>query len=366
MAAEAIQVDGAFGEGGGQIIRTSVALSALTGTPVEIVNIRARRSKPGLQAQHLTAVQAAAALCSASLRGAALGSLSLFFTPGRPASERQFLFDIAAARGGASAGATGLVAQTILVPLCLVFPDSAEAIIQGGTHVPMAPPADYLEAVYLPALQRMGFAASLRMTRAGFFPRGGGELKLNAQPVSFGTPFEATERGRLKQLRLFVVTSGLPQTVGERGRDALLKELKGYGVPVRVELRDLPSNGTGAAVVLTAECEQGLGGWTSLGERGKPMERVAAEALREFQDWFAFGASVDTHLADQLVLPAAFVPAVSRWTTHEVTEHLRTVLHITQRFLPIQYTLEDLPAGCTLVSLTGVAPYEFQQRAGRR
>ena len=354
MADTILAIDGAFGEGGGQIIRTSVALAALTGQPVDLFNIRARRSKPGLQAQHLTAVRAAAALCNADVRGAELGSVRLHFTPGAPTTARDFTFDIAAARGGASAGATGLVAQTILAPLSLLFSEETEVTILGGTHVPMAPPADYLEAVYAPVLQRMGFPVSLRSDRSGFFPRGGGAVHLKVQPLAAGQGFDAVERGILKLLRLFLVTSDLPETTAERGRDALLKELKGYGVPVRVEMRALPSNGAGAAVVLVAECEQGIGGWTSLGERGKPMERVALEALRDFQHWFASGAGVDAHLADQLVLPAALVPATSRWTVSEVTDHLRTVLFTAQQFLPIPFEIGAAANGNSVVTVTGV------------
>jgi len=354
MAEPILQIDGAYGEGGGQIIRTSVALAALTGQSVDLFNIRARRSKPGLQAQHLTAVRAAATLCNADVRGDELGSVRLLFTPGKPKTDLEFTFDIAAARGGASAGATGLVAQTVLAPLALLAPDEVNVTILGGTHVPMAPPADYLEAVYAPVLQRMGFPVTLRSDRSGFFPKGGGAVRLKVLPLMFGEPFEAVERGRLKRLRLFLVTSDLPLNVAERGRDALMKELKGYGVPVQVEMRDLPSNGAGAAVVLVAECEQGIGGWTSLGERGKPMERVALEAQRDFQKWFASDASVDEHLADQLVLPAALVPATSRWTTSEVTDHLRTVLFVAQQFLPIEYHIEEGANGNAVVTVTGV------------
>jgi RNA 3'-terminal phosphate cyclase (ATP) len=357
-----LQIDGAFGEGGGQIIRTSVALAALTGQKIDLYNIRARRSKPGLQAQHLTAVQAAAALCNAEMSGAELGSVRLLFTPGKPKIDRQFTFDIAAARGGASAGATGLVAQTMLAPLALLCSDQTEVRILGGTHVPMAPPADYLEAVYAPVLQRMGFAVSLQSHRSGFFPRGGGAVHLTVQPFAGGLGFDGAERGRLKLLRLFLVTSDLPASVAERGRDALMKELKGYGVPVKVEMRSLPSNGAGAAVVLTAECEQGIGGWTSLGERGKPMERVALEALRDFQKWFASEASVDEHLADQLVLPAALVPSTSRWTTPEATDHLHTVLFVAQQFLPIEYEIAGGSNGNATVTVTGVDSASLRYR----
>jgi len=354
MNAETVTIDGAYGEGGGQIIRTAVSLAVLTGKPVEIANIRARRSKPGLQAQHLTAVRASAALCQAELHGAELGSVFLRFVPGPLVPRDVFSFDVAEARGGASAGATGLVAQTLLVPMAFLPAGPAEATVLGGTHVPMAPPADYIEAVYTPMLQRMGLEATLRYDRAGFYPRGGGAIQIEIAGGRLHTPIDCEERGRLQRLRAFIVTSLLPEHVAARGKETLQKALGGYGVPLQVESRDLPSHGPGAAIVLVAECQTGLGGWTGLSERGKPMERVAEEAARGFQRWFASGAGVDTHLADQLVLPCALIPEESRWTTPEITEHLRTVLWVAERFLPITSSLETREDGSALVRVQGV------------
>ena len=351
---EKIEINGAEGEGGGQIIRTSVSLAALTGKTVAIANIRANRSKPGLQAQHLTAVRAAAALCDAELKGAELGSQYLRFTPNALTARSDFAFDVAEARNGASAGATGLVAQTLLIPMAFLAGSPATATILGGTHVPMAPPADYIESVYAPMLNRMGVPARVTLDRAGFYPRGGGAISLRVSG-KLDTPLDLTERGKLKRLRLFLITSQLPTSVAERGRDALAKELKGYGVPILPEIRERESNGAGAAVVLVAECENGIGGFTALGERGKPMERVATEALRDFQKWFATGAATDEHLADQLVLPCALIPGVSRWTTPTVTEHLRTVLSLVPRFLPIEYKIETAENGIGTVTLRGVS-----------
>ena len=251
-----IAIDGSFGEGGGQIIRTSVSLAAITGRAVEIVNIRARRSKPGLQAQHLTSVRAAGALCDATLYGAELGSQFLRFLPNAPVAADTFRFDVAEARGGASAGATGLVAETLLVPLAFMpaftswFGAVIRATILGGTHVPMSPTADYIEGAYLPLLRRLGLDAEMRSMRAGFFPRGGGEIALHLRGGGLNTPLDLTERGRLQTLRAFVTTSQLPEHVADRAEDVLRKELKGYGVPVQVEKRNLDSNGAGAAVVL--------------------------------------------------------------------------------------------------------------------
>lgn len=345
---ETIWIDGAAGEGGGQIIRTSVALSALTGRPLEIANIRARRSKPGLQAQHLTAVKAAAALCDAELHGASVGSQFLRFVPNARVTKSEFTFDVG------TAGATGLVAQTLLVPLGFLPNLPANVSIVGGTHVPMAPVADYIETVYVPMLRRMGAKVDFAIEKAGFFPKGGGRVRFTVESA-MQEPLDLTERGRLLRLHAVVVTCQLPEHVAKRGFEALQKDLKGYGVPVETEHRDLPGVAPGAAVFLRAECENGSGGWTAVGERGKPIERVAMEALREFQKWFATGAATDEHLADQLVLPCAFVPSESRWTTPVVTEHLKTVLHVVQQFLPVQYTLTEQADGTTLVCLTGVS-----------
>ena len=354
MEMEKITIDGATGEGGGQVIRTSVSLAALTGKTVEIVNVRVNRSKPGLQAQHLTAARAAAALCDAELKGAELNSQYLRFTPRSLTDHSAFSFDVAEARNGASAGATGLVAQTLLVPMAFLPGSPATASILGGTHVPMAPPADYIENVYAPLLNRMGVSARVTLDRAGFFPRGGGGISLRVSGA-FHAPLDLAERGKLKRLRLFLVTSQLPSSVAERGRDALAKELKGYGVPILPEIRERDGAGAGAAIVLVAECENGIGGFTALGERGKPMERVALEALREFQKWFATSAGVDEHLADQLALPCALVPAESRWTTPTTTEHLRTVLSLIQRFLPIDYRIETQENRPSIVTMRGVS-----------
>ena len=350
-AADPIEIDGSLGEGGGQIIRTSVSLSAITGRPVQIANIRARRSKPGLQAQHLTAVRAAAALCDAVLKGGEIGSQFLRFTPGPLTAQDTFAFDVG------TAGAAGLVAQTLLAPM-LFLPkrpggQGVTVTVRGGTHVPMAPPADYVEAVYRPILQQMGADVSFKMTRAGFFPKGGGDIELRCGEGRLTAPIDRTDRGRMQRLRLFIVTCQLPEHVATRGVDTLMKDLKGYGVPVLVEKRALEGGCPGAAIVLVAECENGGGGWTSLGERGKPIERVAAEALRDFQKWIAGSAAVDEHLADQLVLPCALVRGESKWSAPAITDHLRTVLEVAQRFLPITYSIEERGDGAGVVTLQG-------------
>jgi RNA 3'-terminal phosphate cyclase (ATP) len=344
--ADAIQIDGSYGEGGGQILRTSLSLAAMTGQAVEIVNVRAGRTKPGLQPQHLTAVRAAAALCDAALEGDFVGSARLLFRPQSPPRPDRYRFEIG------TAGATTLVAQTALLPLAHAA-TGAHVTVVGGTHVPHAPAAEYLEAVFLPALRRAGLEARFAYPRAGFFPKGGGEIEIDIPGSPPSRPLDFTERGKLRSLTAFVVTGELPEHVAERGAAAVTEALRRVGRKATIERRDRPSHGPGAAVVLAAECDGGFAGFTALGQRGKPMEQVVKEACVEFMAWWKTGAPCDEHLADQLVLPMALAAGESRWTTPAVTEHLRTVLWVTRQFLPIEATLDEAPDGSGTVTLRG-------------
>lgn len=341
-----VQIDGSHGEGGGQIIRTSLSLAAMTGRAVEVHNVRARRSRPGLQRQHLTAVHAAAALCDAEVRGGSLGSTSFTFRPQSKPRPQPYEFDIG------TAGATPLVAQTVLVPLAHGGLES-HVRITGGTHVPHAPTADYLEGVYVPALRRAGLAAEIHYSQAGFFPKGGGLLEVAIERHPPVHPLDLTERGKLISLKAFVVTGSLPEHVSERGAAAVERFMKGVGRKVEVVRRELPSLNPGAAVTLAVECEGGFAGFAALGERGKPMEAVATEPCEAFMEWWKSGAACDEHLADQLVLPMALARGESRWSTPTITEHLRTVLWVTEQFLPVEHRVEPYGDGCSLLVLKG-------------
>jgi len=342
QVSEIISVDGSYGEGGGQIIRTSLSLSAITGKPVTIKNVRARRSKPGLQPQHLIAVQAAAAICDAALDGAAIGSTQFTFTPFVKVKPGDYRFDIG------TAGATPLVLQTVLIPLALCGGEST-VTVTGGTHVPHAPTAQYLEHVYAATLAEHGLDAIFDCPEAGFFPRGGGKITAQIAPSTF-TNVDITTRGRLQSLDAYIVTSQLPTHVGERGAAAAAKELRGYR-KTTVHTLDVPSRGQGASVIVVAECDNARAGFSAIGERGKPMERVAEEACQAFAKWYRSEAPCDEHLADQLVLPMALTPGESRWAVSEVTEHLRTVIWLTKHFLPIEATLEEKADGSGVVML---------------
>ena len=342
-----LKIDGSHGEGGGQVIRTAVSLAAITGIAIEISNIRAGRRKPGLQAQHLTSVRAAAAICNAALDGDQLDSVNLQFSPkaGNGAGLGDHVFDVSRARGGSSAGSASLVAQTIIAPMLhrMLVENRGETkiTVRGGTHVPMAPCVDYIEIVYLPALSKLGHNVNLKVTKAGFFPRGGGEIELVFNQSTPHQPLDSVSRGRLQYFKAIVTTSGLKETVAERAAEVVKKELKGYGVPISVEHRNLQSSGEGAAVLLTAECSNATCGWTALGERGKPIERVAAEAIKQFQLWYPTHCGVDEHLSDQLILPCALAGIKSQWSTPVISEHLRTVIWIVNQFLEVPIKLQE-------------------------
>jgi RNA 3'-terminal phosphate cyclase (ATP) len=319
-----VKVDGSYGEGGGQVIRTSVSLAAITGQAVEIQKVRAGRAKPGLQRQHLVAVKAAAQICCAQLQGDRLESRELVFRPGSDVQGGVYRFDIG------TAGSACLVAQTVLVPL-LHAKQPSEVTIIGGTHNPLAPTADYLEHVYIPALRCFGAEVELSWTRAGFFPAGGGELRLNIRPSKL-KPIGFGDVASKLDITAIATTSNLPEHVSERGL-AKAKELLG-AVSTRANV--VPGESTGAAMAVVARHDHGFGGATILGSKGKPMEAVAEDVALAFKMWRASGAGVDEHLADQLVLPASLAGGQSEWTANEVTEHLRTVVWLVQKFLPVQ------------------------------
>ena len=337
---EVTYIDGSYGEGGGQIIRTALSLAAITGKAIEITDIRAGRAKPGLQAQHLTAVQLATELCAARVDGATLGSMRLLFVPQAPVMAGKFRRDIG------TAGAIALVVQTALLPLALSHGES-QIRLTGGTHVPHAPSIDYLDAVYLPALRRLGIVARISYTRAGFYPRGGGEVLVEIAPTAGLRPHDFTERGALRTITAMITTSGLPAHVAARGSVTITTAMNKLGVGGRLtlEVREKPSHGPGAAVLLAVECENGHAGFTALGKPGKPMEQVAEEACRDFAGWWASGAACDEHLADQLILPMALAGAESRGTTPTCTEHLRTVGWLVEKFLPVTCSVTEQTNG---------------------
>jgi RNA 3'-terminal phosphate cyclase (ATP) len=314
---DTLTVDGSQGEGGGQVVRTALTIAAVTGRELRIERIRARRPQPGLRAQHVTVVRALGALCAAEVHGAELGSQHLRFSPGRPAGGGHLDLDVG------TAGATALVAQALLLPMGR---GGGSAGIRGGTHGPFAPTSDYLRQVFLPSVTGLGVRAEASAVACGFYPRGGGALRMDVRPATAGAPLSLQDRGKLRSLRATIVTAQLPASVGERGGTAVRRAASDFRLPVEVDLLQADAASPGAAVLLVAESEAAIAGFTALGRIGVPMERVALQAWRQFLSWSRTDAAVDEHLADQLVLPAAFACGTSQWSTPRMTSHLETVL----------------------------------------
>jgi RNA 3'-terminal phosphate cyclase (ATP) len=322
-----ISIDGSFGEGGGQILRTSLALSAITGRPIEIRNIRAGREKPGLQAQHLRSVEATAEICQGKTRGADLHSTLLRFEPGevRPGD---YQFDIG------TAGATGLVLHTVYLPLALQK-ETSHVGITGGTHNPFSPCFHYLEQQWMALLAAAGFRLSLKLDRAGFYPVGGGKIRVEISPAEVSA-LQLTDRGSLALFQGLSLVANLDISIAERQKAQALRHLRGrYGIQPRdIETAELKAPSPGTAIILTAEFEGGARAcYFGLGARGKRAEKVADEAAEPMRDFLSGDATVDEHAADQLLLPLAFAPGVSAFSTPAVTQHLLTNAEVIRMFL---------------------------------
>ena len=331
-----IQINGSYGEGGGQILRTALALSCITGKGFEIYDIRKGRKKPGLQPQHLTGVRAAQAISRADAEGAELGSQKLIFSP-REVTGGEYLFDVSEIKG--SAGSITLVLQALLPPLAMAKKGSRVAV-KGGTHVAWSPPFHHMRNVLLPLLARIGVRAGLEIERWGWYPIGGGSASLFVEPLKILSPISIKERGRLKNLSGISAASNLPISIAERQRDHGNWLLKGVGLSANIEVIDAPSTGKGTFFFILAEFENIRVGFSALGERGKRAETVTEEAIRQFMEFLNSEGALDPHLADQVIPYLALCKAPSTFTTSRVTRHLLTNAWVTEKFLPVRIEVE--------------------------
>lgn len=333
-------VDGSAGEGGGQVLRTALALSILSGQAVTIHNIRAGRRKPGLRPQHLTAVLAASTICGAEVEGATLESQTLLFVPGGPPRPGAYEFDVAEIAGRGSAGAVGLVLQTILLPLAMCEGES-HLTLRGGTHVPWAPSVDYVTEVFGPSLARMGVSTKIELNQWGFYPVGGGQMQVHIQGRA-GAPLEPidlTNRGSLKRAWGRGVVANLPSHIPQRMANRARNLLEASGIKADLRALRVKAAGPGAGIFLFVEYEGCLAGFTAYGRKGLPSDQVAQMACEPLLAHHETGAPVDPHLADQLVLPMTLANGTSRITTSCITEHLLTNLEVMRTFLPIEATV---------------------------
>jgi RNA 3'-terminal phosphate cyclase (ATP) len=323
-----ILLDGSRGEGGGQILRTALALSLLTGRPFRVVRIRANREKPGLRPQHQQAVLAAAALGRARVEGAEVGARELTFAP-RQYETRDLSIDIG------TAGSTGLVLQTLHLPLALRAKSAVRLVLTGGTFNPKAPAFPFLEASWRGYLSVFGMQVALTMRRAGFYPRGGGHLEAWIEPAPTPLPFIRTYRGDLRRVDGIAGVANLRDDIARRMKARAIERLKVIGLDAHIECVRWPSPGQGAAISLTA-LHDGIipATFVGLGERGKAAEVVAEEAVDQLLAFEAVAAAaVDPHSADQILLPLALAGGRTEFTVSEVTEHLRTNAETIRAFL---------------------------------
>lgn len=329
-------LDGSSGEGGGQILRTALTLALLTGRGFRIARIRANRDKPGLRPQHLRAVEAAAMLSGAEVAGAAVGSHELTFRPG-PITPGDLRVDIG------TAGSTALVLQTLHLPLALRSPNPVRLTLVGGTYNESAPSFPFLEATWRRHLAAMGMPVALAMPRAGFYPEGGGTLEAWIEPAT-PRPIVLENRGKLVKIRGMAETTQLfPSGIGPRMADRALERLASQGFSAEVEACQLASQGRGASIYLVAEfADAPPATFVGLGKQGKPAEVVADEAVDRLLDFLEAGdAAVDPYSADQILLPLAFAPGRSVFTTSEITEHLRTNVATIGAFLDRSIRVEE-------------------------
>ncbi len=338
-----LTIDGSAGEGGGQILRSSLALSLVTGQPFRMERIRAKRQKPGLMRQHLTAVEAAKTVGCAEVMGAELNSQTLEFHPG-PVTPGNYRFAVG------TAGSATLVLQTLL-PALLTASGASTLTLQGGTHNPLAPPYDFLEHSFMPLIRRMGPRVELELRAPGFFPAGGGRFHARIEPVKRLSPFHLIERGAVRRRHACVWLSKLSSDIAERQLSAVREELHWLAHECVVENVAHPK-GPGNALVLRIEAENVSAVFSSFGERGRPAEAVASEAIQDTKAWLDAGVPVDEYLADQLLLPMALAGSCSfRTTTPSL--HSTTNAEIIARFLPVLIRFEQETEAVWKVSVQG-------------
>jgi len=324
-----LTIDGSLGEGGGQILRTALALSLVSGTPFTIEKIRGGREKPGLLRQHLTAVNAAVAVGEAEAEGATLGSQTLVFRP-RAVKPGDYRFAIG------TAGSTGLVIQTVL-PALLIASGPSTLTLEGGTHNPAAPPFDFLERAFLPLVASMGPRVSAVLNCPGFYPAGGGRCTVSILPAARLEPLTLLERGAIKRRQARALVARLPRQIADRELAVVRTRLGWSEDELETVIVDGSAPGPGNVLLLEIESEHLTEIFCGFGEVGTRAESVAEHAAKEARRYLAAGVPVGVHLADQLLVPLALAGGGS-FRTIGLSSHSRTNLDVIRLFLPTRIT----------------------------
>lgn len=348
MTDELHHIDGSRGEGGGQVLRTSLSLAALTGRAIRLTNVRAGRSRPGLRPQHLTAVRAVAAVCDARLEGDHIDSQALTFAPQSRPRGGQYAFDVEDVALHGSAGSATLILQAMLWPL-LFAGEPSQVSLRGGTHVPFSPPYEYVEHVARPALARFGVDFDLELQAWGWMPAGKGHIRATIRPLQRLDPVTFTPAPRQPVQGLAVVTN-LPSHIPHRMARRAVNLLEEAGLETSIQPLRERSTGPGAGICLWLP----QAGFSSLGREGLPAEKVAEAAVAEL---LAFvdneAAAVDHLLADQLLIPMALAGGRSTFTTHRLSSHTLTSAALLRQWLDVDVTVEGREGQAGRVAVDG-------------
>ena len=325
-----VTIDGSYGEGGGQILRTSLALSLVTGKPFAMHNIRAGRRKTGLMRQHLTAVNAAAEIGRAAIEGNRIGSQAFTFEPEK-IKPGNYHFTIG------SAGSCTLVFQTIL-PALIIADQPSEIILEGGTHNPFAPPFDFLEKAFLPVINRMGPRVEAVLEKPGFYPAGGGRFRVSINPAGLNR-FDLLERGNIIHKTARACVANLPVNIANRElkviRDKLEWDREGLKA---VEVEN--SQGPGNILILEVESDNITEVFTGFGEKGTSAEKVAKRAVKSVREYLALNVPVGRYLADQLLIPMALADG-GKFRTLSPTQHTTTNIEVIKKFLDVEIAVRE-------------------------
>lgn len=326
-----IRIDGSYGEGGGQILRTALSLSLVTGKSFRIDRIRAGRQKPGLLRQHLTSVLAVAEVGQAKVEGAVLGSQELSFEPGRVrAGDYKFAVG--------TAGSGTLVFQTIL-PALMFAEGPSRVVIEGGTHNEMAPPFPFLARTFLPLLERMGPKVELQLERHGFYPAGGGRFRATIQPVEALKPLRLGARGEITGRKVRATVANLPRHIAEREVETA-SGLLNWGAETHAVEPHCESNGPGNIVMVEIGSGEVTEIFSAFGKLGVSAEQVGEMAAREAREYLSTQAVAGEHLTDQLLLPMALAGS-GCFTAQKLNSHAQTNMAVIGQFLPVSFTTTE-------------------------
>ncbi len=338
-----IEIDGAYGEGGGQILRTSISLSSILGEPVRVFNIRAKRPKPGLATQHLKGISALQVLTNAEVKGLNLGSTEVEFHP-KAVEGGRFSIDVG------TAGSISLILQVVSPPAPFAKGE-IEMEITGGTDVPWSPPADYMKNVFYPIIGKMGVRPKFEILKRGYYPKGGGRIKVTFEPVQRLQATDMASRGELRGIHGVAHSLNLPPHVVERETKSAKRVLVGYESKIQLECEQGLSTGTGLA--LWADYDRTILGASSLGKPGKRAEMVGEEAAEALLKEINGTGVLDIHMSDQIIPYMGLASGRSRVLVHELTNHLMTNVYIVESILGVKFEISEA-SGVHMIEVDGI------------